>query len=74
MFDPESLTIIAIPTKDADDSIIDNIALSLYFCDICLILSVIMRILYNIGFILQALNSFNLASVERRMYNNHVDL
>lgn len=56
MFDPDSLTIVAIPTKDADDSIIDNIALSLYFCDICLILSVIMRILYNIGFILQALN------------------
>lgn len=74
MFDPESLTIVAIATKDADDSIIDNIAFKLYFCDILLILSVIMRLLYNIVLILQALNSFNLASVERRMYNNHVDL
>ena len=56
MFDPESLTIVAIATKDADDSIIDNIAFKLYFCDILLILSVIMRLLYNIVLILQALN------------------
>ena len=53
--EPEILTIVAMPTKDADDSIIENMAFKLYFCDIMLMLFLIMGLLYNIVFILQAL-------------------
>lgn len=53
IFEPEILTIVAMPTNDADDSIIDIMAFKLYFVDISLILLVIMELLYNIVFILQ---------------------